>query len=84
MEHEFRAHWNRMKNITLSADEQVIEQAREVARSQHKTLNQAFREWLADYTRRENDGKAIDALYKRLSHVNSGGRKYTREEMNDR
>ena len=73
-----------MRNITLSADEALIEQARQTARAQHKTLNQAFREWLADYTRRESDGKAIEALYKRISYVNSGGRRYTRDEMNER
>jgi hypothetical protein len=73
-----------MKNITLSADEQLIEQARLTAKLQHKTLNQAFREWLTDYTRRESDEKAIEALYQRLSYVNSGGRKYTRDEMNER
>jgi hypothetical protein len=73
-----------MKNITLSADDELIEQARRMAKAQHKTLNQAFREWLAEYTRQENDAKAIEALYKRLSHVNSGGRKFTREEMNER
>jgi hypothetical protein len=73
-----------MKNVTLSADGDLIERAREVARSQHKTLNQAFREWLADYTRRENDAKAIASLYQRLAYVNSGGRKYTRDEMNER
>lgn len=73
-----------MKNVTLSADEQLIEQARRTAKAQHKTLNQAFREWLAEYTRRESDQKAIDGLYKRLSYVDSGGRKYSREEMNER
>jgi hypothetical protein len=73
-----------MKNITLSADDALIEQARRTAKARHKTLNQAFREWLADYTRRESDEKAIEALYKRLSYVNSGGRKFTREEMNER
>jgi len=73
-----------MKNITLSADDALIEQARRTAKARHKTLNQAFREWLADYTRRENDERAIEALYKRLSYVNSGGRKFTREEMNER
>ena len=36
-----------MKNITLSADEDLIERARQIARAQHKTLNAAFREWLA-------------------------------------
>lgn len=73
-----------MKNITFSADDALIDQARRTAKSQNKTLNQAFREWLADYTRRESDEKAIDALYKRLSYVSSGGRKFTREEMNER
>jgi len=73
-----------MKNITLSADEALIEQARQTAKARHQTLNQAFREWLADYTRRESDEKAIEALYKRISYVNSGGRKYTRDEMNER
>lgn len=73
-----------MKNVTLSADEQLLELARAVARKQHKTLNQAFREWLADYTRRQSDEKAISALYKELSNVSSGGRKFTRDEMNER
>jgi hypothetical protein len=35
-----------MKNITLSADENLIEQARLTAKAQRKTLNSAFREWL--------------------------------------
>jgi hypothetical protein len=73
-----------MQNITLSADAQLIEQARLTAKLQHKTLNQAFREWLAEYTRHESDAKAIEALYQRLTYVDSGGRKYTRDEMNER
>ena len=72
-----------MKNITLSADEYLIEQARDVARSKHTTLNQAFREWLADYTQRKSDVAAIDAMYQKLSYVDAG-RKYTRDEMNER
>jgi hypothetical protein len=73
-----------MKNVTFSADDELIELARRTAKAQHKTLNQAFRDWLADYTRRESDAKAIEALYQRLSYVDSGGRRYTREEMNER
>jgi hypothetical protein len=38
-----------MKNITLSADEDLIERARLIARAQHKTLNAVFREWLAHF-----------------------------------
>jgi len=72
-----------MKNITLSADESLIEQARLVARSQHKTLNTAFREWLLSFTRQSGNVQEFDALMRRLRHIRSGG-PYTRDEMNER
>ena len=72
-----------MKNITLSADEHLIEQARLVARAQRKTLNAAFREWLEQYTARAGTGRDFDALSDRLRHVRAG-RKFTRDEMNER
>lgn len=72
-----------VKNITLSADENLIDQARLVARSQHKTLNDAFREWLELYARQAGAGAAVEALMRRLKHVRSDG-PYTRDEMNER
>ena len=72
-----------MKNITLSADANLIEQARLVARSRHQTLNAAFREWLEQYAAQAGGGAAIDALMRRLRHVRSSG-PYTRDEMNER
>lgn len=72
-----------MKNVTLSADEDIIEQARLVARSQRKTLNAAFREWLVQYTGQRGNAREVDALMKRLRHVRAG-RHFTREEMNER
>jgi hypothetical protein len=72
-----------MRNITLSASESLIDAAREKAREQSKTLNQAFREWLEDYTRRDDPG-AIDSLYERLSYLNLAGPKMNREQMNER
>ena len=72
-----------MKNITFSADENKIEIAREVARSEHKTLNDAFREWLDWYASRKVTRAEIEALFERLKYVNAG-RKFTREEMNER
>jgi hypothetical protein len=72
-----------MKNITLSADEHLIEQARLVAQTQHKTLNAAFREWLEQYAGQSGGGAAVDALMRRLRHVESSG-PYTRDEMNER
>lgn len=72
-----------MKNVTLSADQDLIEQARLVARSQRRTLNGAFREWLLHYTARPGSAGDVDSLMKRLRHVRAG-RHFTRDEMNDR
>ena len=74
-----------MKNITLSADENLIEAARERARLEHTTLNEQFRLWLADYARREQQAERAMAVVRELrSKVRTGGRKFTREEMNER
>ena len=81
--HGFRVHWNRMKNVTLSADEDLIEQARLVARSRKTTLNAAFREWLAQFAAREGTARDVDVLMERLRHVRAG-RRFSREEMNER
>jgi hypothetical protein len=72
-----------MKNVTLSADEDLIEQARLVARSQRRTLNAAFREWLLQFTAQAGNGQEVDALMQRLRHV-APGRRFSRDEMNER
>lgn len=72
-----------VKNITLSADPDLIEKARQVAKAERKTLNAAFREWLASYASRRGDVEAHRALMERLKHVNAKG-PYTRDEMNER
>jgi hypothetical protein len=72
-----------MKNITLSADEDLIEQARIVARAQRKTLNEAFRDWLREFTAQSGNVQQVETLMKRLSHVKAG-RRFTRDEMNER
>ena len=74
-----------MKNITLSAEEGLIEAARERARAEHTTLNEQFRRWLADYARRERQAeRAMGVIRELQSQVCTGGRKFTREEMNER
>jgi len=72
-----------VKNITLSAEETLIEQARLVAKSRHMTLNAAFREWLEQFTRQPGGAQDFEALMKRLKHVKAG-RRFTRDEMNER
>ena len=72
-----------MKNITLSADDELIDQARLVARAQKTSLNDAFREWLVQFTQRSGSTQEFDALMKRLRRVRPG-RRFTRDEMNER
>lgn len=72
-----------LKNITLSADEALIREARRQAAIENTSLNALFREWLAQYVARQEAVARYDDLMKRLSHINAG-RKFTREEMNER
>lgn len=72
-----------MRNITLSADEGLIEQAREAARSRKTTLNQLFREWLTQVAGTKEREQQVAQLLKRVSYADAGG-KFTRDEMNER
>ena len=72
-----------MKNVTLSADDDLIEQARRVARSQHKTLNAAYREWLQQYAAQASGPKEFGAMMQRLGHVRAG-RHLSGEQINER
>ena len=81
--HENRVHYSRMKNVTLSADEDLIERARTIARTKHTTLNAEFREWLAQFSAVDGGAQSFDALMNELQAVNAG-RRYTRDEMNER
>ena len=45
-----------MKNVTLSADDSLIEQARALARLRGTTLNEEFRKWLASYSAEDVGG----------------------------
>lgn len=71
------------KNITLSADMELIQAARTAANKENRTLNDAFREWLAEYGSRFQAASDYEALMKRLSYAKPK-RKFTRDEMNER
>jgi hypothetical protein len=72
-----------MKNITLSADDTLIERARKKAQEDGTTLNAVFRLWLAHYTESDLAEQRYQQLMTRLRHVNPG-RSFSREEMNER
>ncbi len=74
-----------MKNITLSADESLIEAARRRAAAEGTSLNALFRWWLADYVGRERQADAaMAAIHELREDIATGGRRFTRDEMNER
>ena len=75
-----------MKNITLSADEGLIEAARARAALDKTTLNEQFRRWLAEYARSHTRVRMqrYDAVMQGLRGQMKVGRALTREEMNER
>jgi len=72
-----------MKKITFRADKADIELARESASRRNTTLDELFREWLRDVAAGQKRAREYLALMERLRYVNAG-RKFTREEMNER
>ena len=73
-----------MKNITLSADDALIEAARQRAASERTTLNEQFRRWLADYVGRTRQAAEAAQVMQELQGRLQVGRRLTREEVNER
>ena len=72
-----------LKNITLSAEEKLIHQAREKAQREHSTLNANFRQWLSQYVGANLREEDYEALMNALAYA-SPGHKFTRDQMNAR
>jgi hypothetical protein len=73
-----------MKNITLSADENLITAARKQAKLQHTTLNAMFRKWLQSYAfppeREHRFNRLVDDMKGKIAF----DQKYSRDEANER
>ena len=74
---------NMLKNITLSADMELIKRAREKAKKEKTTLNDRFREWLRRYTHSGYKVNAYDDLMNKLDYAQPGKR-FSRDELNER
>jgi hypothetical protein len=71
------------KNITLSANESLIAEARRSAGEERTTLNALFRQWLQNYVCRGAVPDRYRTLMDRLGYANAG-RRFSREESNER
>ena len=72
-----------LKNITFSAEEDLIRKARERATAEKTTLNDEFRRWLEKYAERPETAKAFAFLMEHFAYVQPG-RSFSRDEMNER
>ena len=74
-----------MENVTFSANEHLIRAARERAQASGTTLDEEFRRWLAAYVGRDELARRTMETIEELSgRVRTWGRKFTRDEMNER
>ena len=72
-----------LKNITLSAETNLIANARKKAQREHTTLNAQFRQWLSRYVSTDLKASDYETLMDSLCYANPGQR-FTRDEMNER
>ena len=72
-----------LKNITLSAENTLIERARHRAEAESTTLNAEFRRWLAQYVERPRNKADFQDLMAKLNYVQPG-KVFSREELNER
>ncbi len=72
-----------LKNITFSAEEDLIRRARERAAAERTTLNEEFRRWLEKYVERPETAEAFAVLMDQFEYVQPG-RSFTRDELNER
>lgn len=73
-------------NITLSVDEQLVEEARRLAQARGTSLNQLIRDYLEDLVR-PGDPVLISRELRRLTSEGggrSGGWRFNRDELHER
>jgi hypothetical protein len=74
-----------MKSITVQADERLIEAAEARARLEHTTLDEQFQCWLAEYAGQPIRAREAMAVVSELQGtLRTGGRRFSRDEMNER
>ena len=75
---------SKLRNVTLSARGDLIDQARKAANARGQTLNDAFRSWLESFTRRGSaEADPYEAFVASLGGVTMGSMP-DRDERNRR
>ncbi len=72
-----------LKNITLSAEEALLQKARARAAAEHKSLNAVFRDWIAQYAHPGTRLHSYRAMMRQIGPIRTGG-PFSRDEANAR
>lgn len=74
-----------MKTISIQLDEKLLEAAEARARSEQTTLDRQIEIWLAEYAGPSDRARRAMAVVAELQgKMRTGGRTFTRDEMNER
>jgi hypothetical protein len=73
-----------LMNLTLSVDEQLVEQARKRASALGKSLNQLIRDYLQTLAGGDNPERSIDEFRKLSGKGDSRGWRFNRDEIHER
>lgn len=73
----------KMTNVTFRIQENMLRKAREKAVKERKSLNNLVNQWLKNYSVAQDAAFDVHKYLDRVKGVKIG-RKFTREEMNER
>ena len=72
------------RNVVISVEEELLAEATSKAASEHQTIDQLMRKWLAEYVGRKNRVDQYREMMERLSYVRAPEQHLTRDELNER
>ncbi len=71
------------RDLVISVEENLLAEAQSRAASEHQSIDQIMNRLLAEYVEQKSRLEQHRELMQRLDYV-SAGRKFTRDEMNER
>jgi len=72
------------RNVVISIEEELLAEATNKAASEHLTIDQLMKQWLAEYVAGKSRVERYRELMRRLSYVRAPEQRLTRDELNDR
>ncbi len=73
-----------MKRITFRAEERAIDLARRRAAAEGTTLSKEFARWLERYVAQGAEPSISEVLQDLQSRIDTGRKRFSRDEMNER